>query len=149
MQSIMRALAFCITAWIAYASTAAAQTSAAWMGDEQIKGAFAGVTISGIYGDGMTFTESYGGDGRIAYTDPKKSMTGRWSVVNQSFCTLYDKFVTGGCFRVAQPSSNCFEFYFLTSSEAEAAQPRTGRPSWTARGWDKSKPSTCDEKPAV
>lgn len=127
----------------------AAQRLASWMSDEEIKQAFAGVAIDGVYVDGLTFTEAYAEAGGIVYRDPRKALTGRWSIVNQSFCTLYDSVITGGCFKVARHSANCFEFYFLTSSEAEAAKPEPGRPSWTARGWNKAKPATCDEKPAV
>ena len=131
------------------ATAVAAQPAAGWMGDDDINMAFAGVTINGVYGDGMKFTESYSETGRIAYHDPRKAMTGRWSVVNKSFCTLYDDYVTGGCFRVARHSANCYEFYFLTGSESEAARPDPSKPSWTARGWDRAKPATCDEKPSV
>jgi hypothetical protein len=131
------------------ASVAAAETAVDWMGDDEIRKAFSGVTINGVYVDGVKFTESYGDNGRIAYRDPRKAMVGRWSVVNKSFCTLYEGFITGGCFKVSRHSANCFEFYFLTGSEGEAATLDGSRTSWTAHGWDQAKPATCDEKPAV
>ncbi len=130
-------------------TVAAEQRDPIWMADDEIKAVFGGRTIEGNYANGMTFTESYLASGRITYVDPLKSMGGRWSVVNRSFCTLYDSFSTGGCFRVTKVSANCFEFYFLTGSEREAAQPNPGKPSWTARGWHQGAPATCDEKPAV
>jgi len=134
---------------LSLATIVAAQPVDGWMGDDEIRKAFAGVTINGVYGDGVKFAESYFDTGRIAYNDPRKAMTGRWSVVNESFCTLYDDYVTGGCFKVARHSANCYEFYFLTSSERDAAKSDPGRPSWTARGWDRAKPATCDDKPSV
>ncbi len=134
---------------LSLATMVAAQPVDGWMGDDEIRKAFAGVTINGVYVDGVKFTENYFENGRIAYRDPRKAMTGRWSVVNKSFCTLYDGYVVGGCFKVARHSANCYEFYFLTSSESEAAKLDPGRPSWTARGWDRAKPATCDDKPSV
>ncbi len=126
-----------------------AQTSPRWMSDEAIKATFAGITINGIYIDGLTFTETYAATGDIAYQDTRKAMTGRWSIINQSFCTLYSGSISGGCFKVAQHSANCFEFYFQSSTEAEAAMPAPGQHNWTARGWNKARPSTCDEKPTA
>ena len=110
--------------------------------------AFFGVTIAGFYADGREFTESYGRDGGISYTDERGSLGGRWSTVNGSFCTLYDAYITGGCFRVSRHSGNCYEFYFTSSNEREAASDEPKRASWTARGWDRAKPATCDEKPS-
>lgn len=136
-------------ALLAFSSIAMAQNAVDWMGDDEIRKAFAGVTISGVYVDGVKFTESYAEGGRITYSDPRKAMTGRWSVVNQAFCTLYDEHITGGCFKVSRHSANCYEFYFLTSSEGEAAKPDGARPRWTARGWNQANTATCDEKPAV
>jgi hypothetical protein len=120
-----------------------------WMNDNDISKAFSSVTIDGAYADGMSFTETYTDAGTISYRDPRKAMTGRWSVINSAFCTLYDGVITGGCFKVIRHSQNCYEFYFVAGSEAEAARPDRGRPSWTARGWNKALPPTCDEKPVV
>ena len=38
---------------------ATAQPASGWMSDEEIRKAFAGVTINGVYVDGSSFTESY------------------------------------------------------------------------------------------
>lgn len=137
------------SASILSATVAAADPAGGWMSDDQIRTAFAGVTIDGVYADGITFTESYANDGAIHYRDPRKAMTGRWSVVNRSFCTIYEGVITGGCFRVSRHSANCYEFHFLAGSETEAAAEDPGRPHWTARGWNRDLAPTCDEKPAV
>jgi hypothetical protein len=134
---------------LAAATSIAAQPVTAWMDEADIKQSFSGVEIDGVYVDGTKFTESYDGTGAIMYRDTRKAMTGRWSVVNNSFCTLYDGTVTGGCFKVVKVSANCFEFYFLAATEEETAATDPGRPRWTARGWNKKHPATCDEKPVV
>jgi hypothetical protein len=144
----MRPVVICLGLLLMACATVAAG-AVVWMNDDEISKAFAGVTINGVYVDGMTFTETYTSGGGITYSDPRKAMTGRWSVVNRSFCTLYEGATTGGCFKVSRHSGNCYEFYFLTSSEREAAKENPGLPSWTARGWDKSKPATCDDKPSA
>ncbi len=131
------------------ATGAMAQSPKLWMNDDEIRRAFAGISIDGTYIDGLSFTEVYADDGCIDYRDKRKAMTGKWSIVNNSFCTLYDGIITGGCFKVLQRSANCFEFYFLASTEIEAAKPEPRRPSWTARGWNKAKPVTCEEKPVA
>lgn len=120
-----------------------------WMGADQIKGAFAGQDVAGYYVDGTTFTESYGSDGRIDYRETNRRMSGSWSVVSDTFCTIYDTSPTGGCYRVHQTSANCYEFYFVARDEREAAAPDPKQPSWTARGWRRSQPSTCADAPVV
>jgi hypothetical protein len=120
-----------------------------WMTDSDIRAAFAGVTIEGIYASDMTFVESYAADGRIEYTEQRRKMTGNWSVVNAQFCTIYDMAATGGCFRVVRLGDNCFEFYFQSRDEKTAAEPDPGKPSWTAQGWRKGEKPTCKEQPAV
>jgi hypothetical protein len=145
MRRTITVLGLFLLTWPALAQTAAPN----WMGDAEIKKAFSGVTIKGLYADGTAFTESYSADARISYTDVRATLTGRWSVVNGAFCTLYDSMITGGCFKVMRHSGNCFEFYFLAASESEAEREEPSRPSWTARGWDQSKPATCDEKPSA
>ena len=120
-----------------------------WMGDADIRAAFAGATIEGAYGSGDTFVESYLPDGRIDYVEARRRMAGQWSVVNAQFCTIYDVSPTGGCFRVARRGDNCFEFYFQSRDAAKAAAPDEGKPSWTAQGWRKGESPTCKEQPAV
>lgn len=131
------------------AATASAGAFERWMVAREISAAFAGRTIAGYYVDGDTFTEIYGSDGRIDYRETARHLTGKWSVVANTFCTIYDTSPTGGCFRVHQASANCFEFYFIARDEREAAAPDPKRPSWTARGWRKDLPSTCVQAPSV
>lgn len=114
-----------------------------WMTEVELSQTFGGKTIDGHYPNGQTFTETYNKGGNIDYRDERWSAHGRWSVINGSFCTLYDDDPTGGCFRVMQSGDNCYEFYFVARSEEEAKTPRS--PDWSARAWISSRTSTCTE----
>ena len=122
-----------------------------WMTNDELRRAFAGVTIAGHYTDGRTFRESYFKGHRLKYTEETRDLhqVGHWSIINGTFCTIYDLSPTGGCFRVHRHGGNCFEFYFLTRTEAQARQSKTGEPSWAARAWRVDQPATCDEKPVA
>jgi hypothetical protein len=125
------------------AAAAAASQEAPWMSETDLRSTFAGQTIDGHYPNGSTFTETYDGTGRIDYRDTMRSSGGRWSIVEGTFCTIYDDDPTGGCFRVIKSGTNCFEFYFVARTEDEASRPRS--PDWTARGWLADRNSTCTE----
>lgn len=122
-----------------------------WMHGSELKSAFAGTTIEGTYADGRPFEESYFDSGRLKYVEAMRNRVqhGNWSIVSGTFCTIYDIRPTGGCFRVRRQSANCYEFYFQARTKKEARNPGPGRPTWTARGWRKGEPSTCNERPAV
>lgn len=122
-----------------------------WMTDAEIDAAFRGRTIVGTYYNGEKFSESYALDGSLSYREGADYRTGHWSVVNATFCTIYDVNPTGGCFRVIRKSLNCFEFYFVarTREQARQLEEHSERASWTARAWHNDQPSTCDEVPAV
>jgi hypothetical protein len=149
MIKLPRILQLAATTAMFTAAAAAVPATPKWMGDTDIRAAFAGTTIEGIYSNGETFNESYLASGRIDYVEAKRQMVGHWSVVNAQFCTIYDSSPTGGCFRVARLGPNCFEFYFQTRDEKQAAEPDPGTPSWTARGWRKGEKATCNEQPVV
>jgi hypothetical protein len=117
------------------------------MSEPALRAAFGGQSIDGHYANGKTFTESYGNDGRIEYREHGLTHRGRWSVEAGTFCTIYDTDPTGGCYRVRQVGGNCFEFYFVARTEAEALRP--GVPSWTARAWLKGSPSSCKDGATV
>ena len=120
-----------------------------WLTAREIKAAFDGRTVDGYYIDGVTFAETYETGGRIDYREAGRHLIGKWSVVGNTFCTIYDTSPTGGCYRVTRTGDNCFEFYFIARDEREAVRPDPGRPSWTARGWRRDQRSTCAEAPTV
>ncbi len=122
---------------------ATAQSNVPWMSEADLRSTFGGQTIDGHYPSGRGFTETYSAAGRIDYRDTGRETNGHWSVVDGSFCTIYDNDPTGGCFRVLKSGPNCFEFYFVARTEEEARTPRD--PDWTARGWLSTESSTCTE----
>lgn len=121
-----------------------------WMDDAALRRTFGGVTIDGVYASGLTFREQYMASGNLDYRESGgRTLHGHWSVVSGTWCTIYTVSNTGGCFKVRRISANCYEFYFQTRTEAEAARPDPGKPSWTARAWLIGPPPTCREAPVV
>ncbi|MFN3868919.1 MAG: hypothetical protein ACK4MF_07640 [Hyphomicrobiaceae bacterium] len=119
-----------------------------WMSEADLSAAFAGVTLEGKYGDGRAFNERYGNDGRVEYREAGQTTGGHWSVQAGTFCTIYDGDATGGCFRVKKVSGNCYEFYFVARTEAEAWREHR-KPDWTARGSVVGKPGVCADQSTV
>jgi hypothetical protein len=109
----------------------------------EISAAFKDQTISGRYQSGYEFTETYAGDGKSKYWDPRGPMTGTWSIVGDLFCTFYDGgSLDGACFRVEKIGENCFDFFSAADSTEEAKAP-TREPRYTARAAIDGKKSTC------
>lgn len=132
MAAPFRALAFAATLALGSGGGAFAGTP---LDGADIRRLFAGVTLAGVYADGVAFRETYGEDGSIDYADDRGSDIGRWSVIGSAFCTFYDSLV-GGCFAVEQESANCFTFY---SIDLLLRQANTA----TAQGWDEARQTTC------
>ncbi len=105
---------------------------------------FEGRTVAGAYGDGLAFRETYHAGGAIDYWDPRMSSAGQWSVVNNLFCTFYTA-MNGGCFRIVQVSTNCFDFYAAADTEREALDSGK-RADYTARGAVEGTASTCPDE---
>jgi hypothetical protein len=113
----------------------------------EIIAAFESKTITGSYADGMAFRESYHGNGRLNYQDPRGNFTGNWSITNNLFCTFYDQqsdggSLAGGCFRIEKISGNCYDFLVAAGSNEEALNP-SGKPGYTARASISGAASTC------
>ncbi|MDX2257788.1 MAG: hypothetical protein NW205_02620 [Hyphomicrobiaceae bacterium] len=120
-----------------------------WMTEQDIASAFSGVTIDGEYADGRRFTERYNKDKSLNYQEGPMEIDGYWSVTAGTFCTIYADDATGGCYRVTRVGQNCYEFYFVTRTEEEAASRPSDKPSWTARGWHQGEPASCREGASV
>jgi hypothetical protein len=128
----------------------AVQSRLEWLSGPDIMAQFKGATIDGRYASGKAFTERYATDGRLSYTEPGLTLGGHWSVTEGTLCTIYDYDATGGCYRVVRVDTNCYEFYFVSRTEAAApGPPNGGKPSWTARGALQGKPSACRDTPSV
>lgn len=121
-------------------SAASALADDARMDGPSLKAIFPGMTMTGNYGNGVNFTETYHPDGSIDYWDDEGSDTGRWFVRGNLLCTFYD-LSEGACYSVRRSAENCYE-YFTQEDEAGASHENAG--SWNSVGWDRDKPSGCD-----
>lgn len=114
--------------------------SGSMMPGTEIDSAMRGMTMTGNYGNGVRFTETYHPDGSITYFDDEGSDKGRWFLRGNLFCTFYDTY-NGACFAVRRSSTNCYEYY---TEEEEDGSIHASEGAWNSVGWDSSKPSTCD-----
>jgi hypothetical protein len=128
---------------------AGAKPSGSSMDETAIRAAFAGKTIQGNYASGKPFTETYEADGAIIYRERNIEYRGHWSIQGDAFCTIYNSDPTGGCFTVKQESTNCYEFYFVSRTEGQAANNETVKPAWTARAAVTDRDATCADRQAV
>ena len=124
-----------------------------WMTEEGMRTAFIGKTLDGHYGNGITWTETYGADGQLDYREATRRAVGRWYFRGHVFCTFYDpgQDIDGGCFTAVQESKNCYEFYLADFSDREADRevPRGPVGRWVARASRRGEPSTCEARPTV
>ena len=144
-----RALSLCAVALCALTTGLPSWAVSAWMTDAELLQHFNNSTLDGRYASGKAFTERYGVDGRLTYTERGVTMGGHWSVTEGTLCTIYDTDASGGCYRVSRVSTNCYEFYFVSRTEEAAPGPGDGTPRWTARGALQGQPSACKDEPSV
>lgn len=128
-----------VFAWPALGQQASGAPATRMTGPE-ISSAFSGMTMTGNYGNGVNFTETYHSGGAIDYWDDQGTDTGRWFVRGNLFCTFYDA-SEGACYSVRRSAGNCYE-YFTEEDEAGSAHENAG--NWNSVGWDREKPSECD-----
>lgn len=112
-----------------------------WMTQSDLKQTFSGKTIAGVYPSGRGFIETFNVGGRILYRDEQRHVSGRWTVNQRAFCTIYDGDATGGCYLVRRMGENCYEFYFISRTVNANRKPEDL--TWTAQAWLSEKPSTC------
>jgi len=112
-----------------------------WMTEEAMRSAFIGKTLDGYYGNGLTWTETYLGDGRLDYRESARRATGHWHFRGHVFCTFYDPPLpepplSGGCWTAIKTSANCYEFYLAgLSPEPPFEDDASGMSRrWNARG---------------
>jgi hypothetical protein len=124
--------------------------AASWMSETAMRRAFIGRTLDGHYGNGETWSETYFVSGRLNYREPRRHAVGDWFFRGQVFCTFYDPeethVLSGGCWRALKAGANCYEFYLATTDSDALESDETGMaPHWTARGWRRGEPATCEE----
>jgi len=71
-------------------SPAAPALDGPWMTEEAMRAAFIGKTLDGHYGNGLTWSEAYFGDGRLEYRESARRATGSWHFRGHVFCTFYN-----------------------------------------------------------
>jgi hypothetical protein len=120
-----------------------------WLSGGEILGQFKDATIDGRYASGKAFTERYAADGGVIYKEPGVTLSGHWSVTEGTLCTIYEGDTSGGCYRVARVARNCYEFYFVSRTEAAAPGAPDGKPAWTARGAVQGQATSCHDQPSV
>jgi hypothetical protein len=132
--------AICLVLSGTLASAQKPAESAARMTGAELSSSLSGMTMTGNYGNGVKFTETYHPDGSIDYWDDQGTDTGRWFVRDDLFCTFYDA-SEGACYSVRRSAANCYE-YFTEEDESGTAHENAG--NWNSVGWDRGKPSECD-----
>jgi len=127
-----------------------------WMTEEAMREAFIGRTLDGHYGNGVTWTETYLANGRLAYRENVRQAAGRWFFRDSHvFCTFYDPAerpaLPGACWNTLKVSANCYELYLAGLTPWDIEEGNLGRRllRWNARAWRRDAPSTCNEKPSV
>jgi hypothetical protein len=114
--------------------------TASRMSGAQISASLPGMTMTGNYGNGITYTETYHSNGSIDYWDDQGTDTGRWFVRGDLFCTFYDA-SEGACYSVRRSAENCFEYF---TQEDETGETHENAGNWNSVGWNRDKPSECD-----
>lgn len=154
--AVRAAVATGVAALAAVLIPASAPATDRWMTEEAMRSAFIGKTLDGVYGNGLTWTETYEPDGRLSYAEPGRSASGRWYFRSGNvFCTFYDPAArpvfVGGCWTTQQTGPNCYEFYFAPLNADEPSHPGEDRATvaWNARAWRTGEPPTCEPKPTV
>lgn len=128
--------------------------AAGWMSEAAMRRAFIGKTLDGRYANGLSWTETYFGNGRLDYSEPQRAAAGAWFFRGRVFCTFYDaseqQSLVGGCWKALSSGANCYEFY-LANPDGDAGEDREGEPpaSWSARGWRRGEPATCVVDPSA
>ncbi len=119
------------------------------MDAEEIRTAFIGQTLDGVYPHGAKWSETYAPDGRIDGRDEFRRFSGRWTITGQVFCTLFEPPAGGACWRLRAVGANCYEFHLAAPANAAHREPDVVPANWGARGWRRGQPATCEPRPAV
>jgi hypothetical protein len=145
---VVRLTLNCVAAALTSIATLLPAQAAGWMSEAAMRWAFIGRTLDGHYGNGQTWTESYFANGRLDYREPLRGAVGDWFFRGQVFCTFYDPgqvhALSGGCWHALKAGANCYEFYLATGDDLGSDETGVA-PHWTARGWRRGEPATCEE----
>jgi hypothetical protein len=133
---------------ISGAATTSAKTD--WLTAAELKSVFSAQTVNGEYPGGQTFSEVYGADGSIRYSEPHRTSGGKWSIKGDAFCTFYDSpGMAGACFKVTRASVNCLQYHVISGSAATGAKMLDPRQQWDARGSIAGRAGKCGDASSV
>ena len=128
---------------------AASATEGRWLGESTLRAELTGKELAGIYPSGNHWRETIRPDGTSDYLEEGRRKQGHWWLDGTGFCFTYGTPGSGGCFRIARQSRNCYELFFVEDADARPHRPpATGDPSWNGMLWRTEEPTTC-EMPAV
>jgi len=124
-----------------------------WMSEEAMRAEFIGKTRDGHFRTGKTWTSTHLANGRSEFIYDGRTWLGHWTLRGRVFCTFGDPVtlpvLPNGCWSAVKVSANCYEYYVVRPSGAEAAENAWTDSQWFARGRRREEPSTCTETPSV
>lgn len=120
-----------------------------WMTGPEIREAFSGQSLAGLYPSERSWTELIRVDGTSDYREGANHWQGQWWIRDREFCFTYAPPGVGGCFRVTRISSNCYELYEFASPLGGDETPPNIANLWNGRMWHADRPTTCENRPSV
>jgi hypothetical protein len=131
-----------------------AQATRVWMSEQAIRSEFIGNTLDGHFHDGRTWTVTLSKDGRVEQIQAPHSMIlGRWFIRGSVFCSvpneMHRPLFLVSCWTITKTSTNCYEYFRVTSSGEEPVEDQSRERLWYAKGWRQGEASTCGERPSV
>lgn len=121
----------------------------AWLSGEDIRQAFSGKPIAGLYPSEKQWAEQINADGTTDYREGANHWLGRWWIRDREFCFSYPPPGVGGCFRVTRISANCYELYEFDGPRGSEEAPPDIANLWNGRMWHADRPTTCENRPTV
>lgn len=116
---------------------------------DEIRAELVGRPISGIYTDGVAWSELLQPDGRTVLKEEGRSLPGRWFFERGSeLCFTYDDGEPGdGCYRFVRLGRNCYEHFMPPETNPDASWPD----GWETNGmvWRTDEVADCPDRPST
>ncbi|MBS0241821.1 MAG: hypothetical protein JSS20_06560 [Proteobacteria bacterium] len=148
-MSLSRLVLIAALASLASSALAEERANLTWMSGEEIKQAFSGQPLEGVYPSQRPWSELIRQDGTTDYREGPNHWAGTWWVQDREFCFRYPPPGVGGCFRITRTSPNCYELYEFGNPPEDPDTPPERADLWNGRMWQAGKPPTCEVRPSV